>query len=145
MLATPDESTVLPNKKRERYQDAPSSRSLGASAKQQRIPDTPVTLSRAESQVKGSAPSVCGVDIANSDPQQQGTARSLSGVGITLLPNGRPLSRQEVSALAKSRACPSCGMGTLAVRSKLAEEQQVENLYLRCRSCHAKFKPADIC
>jgi hypothetical protein len=47
-----------------------------------------------------------------------------------------------VHELARARACTNCGGGALAVRSKVDSQDE---LYLRCRSCRAKFDPEELC
>ena len=90
----------------------------GGKADAKRIPDTPVSTSRAD--------------------------RHTNNGGERRTAAGAVLSTREVRALANARTCLSCGASALAVRTKVGDEQRREDLYVRCRSCHAKFKPAEL-
>ena len=65
---------------------------------------------------------------------------------LPLLPDNfsQPLSGRELRALALAQVCTRCG-GLLAARTKQLATQPDDKgeMYLRCRSCRARFRPED--
>ncbi len=99
-----------------------------------------MTTSRTDRHTQGEPLLAHRVDSARCSAQQG--ERSTAGIAADA-----PLS-SEVRALANACACPSCGTAAGAlvrVRTKVSDDaQRQESLYLRCRSCRAKFKPAEL-